>query len=86
MSRRSHIFIDVRDSSIAANVERPAGREWLIRVDNAVSRRDRFGWIAEKRIVHAKRLREFLIRLWLVHADGEVRDIEGAELIPTLTE
>ena len=86
VSGRSHIFIDVRDSSIAANVERPPGRERLIRIDNAVRCRDGLGWIAEERIVHSERLREFLIRLWLVHADGKVRDIEGAELIPTLTE
>jgi len=86
VSRRSHIFIDVRDSSIAANVERPAGREWLIRVDNAVSRRDRLGWIAEKRIVHPKGLRERPVRFWLVDTDPEICDVERADLIATLTE
>jgi hypothetical protein len=86
VSGRSHIFVDVRDSSIAANVERPAGRERLIRIDHPVGRRDRLGWIAEERIVHPKGLRERPVRFWLVDTDPEVRDVELADLIATLTE
>ncbi len=84
--RRPHILVDVRDASVVADVERPAGRKRLIRIDHAVGRRDRLARIAEERIVHAQRLRELPIRLWLVDADPEVRDVERADLIPTLTE
>ena len=84
--RGSHILVDVRDASVVADIERPAGREGLIRIDHAVGRRDRLGWIAEERIVHPEGLRERPVRFWLVDTDSEVRDVERADLIATLTE
>ena len=41
---------------------------------------------ADVALVDAKRLRERLVRLRRVNADGEVRDFEGANLVATLTE
>jgi hypothetical protein len=86
VSGRPDILVDIRDPAVGADVERPPGREWLIRVDDAVRGRDRLGWIAEQRIVHPKRLREGPVRLRRIDTDGEVRDVERADLIPTLTE
>ena len=86
VSGRPHILVDIRDAAVGAYVEGPAGREWLIRIDHAVGRRDRLGWIAEERIVHPEGLRERPVRFWLVDTDSEVRDVERADLIATLTE
>jgi hypothetical protein len=80
------MLIDVRDSTIRANVERPSGRERLIRVDHPVGARDRLRRIAEEGIVHAERLRESPVCFRGIDADREVGNVERADLIPTLTE
>jgi hypothetical protein len=80
------MLVDVRNPAVGANVERPPGRERLIRVDHSVGVRDRLRRIAQERIVHTKRLCEGPIGLWSIDADGEVRGVERSNLIPTLTE
>jgi len=42
--------------------------------------------ITQERIVDAQRLREGLVRVGVVNADGEVGDVERPYLIATLTE
>lgn len=86
VSGRPHMLVYVRNPAVGAYVERPPGRERLIRVHHPIGVRDRLRRIAEKRIVHAKGLREGPVRLGGIDADREVRDVERAELIPTLTE
>jgi hypothetical protein len=86
VSGRPYILIDVRDAAVGVDVERPAGREWLIRIDDTVGGRDRLGWIAEERVVNTKRLRKGPVRVRRIDADPEIRDVERADLIATLTE
>ena len=81
-----YALVDVGDPSVGTDVERPPGRERLIRVDDAISVRDCPRRIAEERIVHPKRLREGLVLFRSIDADTEVRDVERADPIPTLTE
>jgi hypothetical protein len=42
--------------------------------------------VAQERIVDAKRLREGLVRVGVVNADGKVRHVERSDFIATLTE
>ena len=81
-----HALVDMGDPSVGTDVERPPGRERLIRVDDAISVRDCPRRIAEERIVHPKRLREGLVLFRSIDAETEVRDVERADPIPTLTE
>ena len=48
------MLVDVRNPAVGANIERPPGRERLIRIDHPVGARDRLRRIAEERIVHAE--------------------------------
>lgn len=80
------MLVDVRDPAVGANVERPPGRERLIRVDHPVGACDRPRRITEERIVHAEGLREGPIRFGSIYTDGEVCDFERADVIATLTE
>ena len=48
------MLVYVRNPAVGANVERPPGRERLIRVDHPVGVRDRLRRIAQERIVHTK--------------------------------
>jgi hypothetical protein len=84
--RRTHVLVDIRDSTVGADIEGPPRRKWLIGVNHAVGGRNVSRWIAQERVVHAERLRERLVRLGSIDADREVSDVEVPNLIPTLTE
>ena len=86
MRRRVHLFVDVHDASVKAYEKRPARGERLILIYDAVRGRDRLGRIAQQRIVDAQRLRESLVGLRRVDADGKMRDVEAPDLFATLTE
>ncbi len=86
VGRGTHQFVDVEDAAVGADVEGPSGWKRLVLIDHAIGHRDTFVGIAQERIVDAKRLRERLVRVRRVNADGKVRDFEGANLVATLTE
>jgi hypothetical protein len=48
------MFVDVGDPAVGADIERPPGRELLIRVDPALGARDCPRWIAEEWIIDAE--------------------------------
>jgi len=86
MRRRAHQSVNVENPAIHADVERPSRRKRLVGVNHAVGQRDVFIRITQERIVDAQRLRESLVRVGVVNADGEVGDVERPYLIATLTE
>jgi len=83
---RTHLFIHVQDPAVEADVKGPSRREWPIFVDDAIRGRDRSRRIAEKRIIDPERLREGLVRLWRIDADGKVGDVERSDFVAALTE
>jgi len=84
--RRIDSLVDVEDAPVQSDVERPTRRERLVLIDDAVRRRHGLRWIAQQRIVDAKGLRERSIGFGRVDADGEMRDVEAADRLATLTE
>ena len=86
MGCRIDLLVDIQDSSIQTDEERPARRERLILIDNPVRRRNRLGWIAQQRIINAERLRELLVRLLGVNTDRKMRDVESSNFRAALTE
>jgi hypothetical protein len=86
VGRRAHQLVNVENPAVGANIERPSGRERLVRIDHAVGQGDVFIRITQERIVDTKRLRESLVCISVVNADSKVRDVEGPDFIATLTE
>jgi hypothetical protein len=86
MRGRTDLLVDVQDSSVRADVKRPARGERLIFVDDAVRGCNLFGGIAQQRIVDTQRLRERLIGFRCIDADREMRDVEFSDRIAALTE
>jgi hypothetical protein len=84
--RGTHMLVDVGDVAVDSNIEGPPRRERLIGVDDTVRRRDSLRGIAEERIIDPQGLRECRVDVWWIDANREVRDIERADVIPTLTE
>src|SRR6266511_3866723 len=84
--RRTHELVEVLNAAVGADVKRPARCILLIRIDNAVRGGDTSIGIAQQRVIDAERLREGLIGLWRIDADGEVRRVELPNLVATLTE
>jgi len=82
----AHLFVDVENPTVRADIERPSRGERLVLIDDSVRRRHFLRRIAQQGIVGAQRLREGLVRLGRVDADREVRDVEGADGIAALTE
>jgi len=80
------LFVDVQDAAVEADEERPARRERLVFVDDAVGGGDDAGRIAQQRVVDAQRLREGAIGLGGVDADREERGVEAPDFVATLTE
>ena len=81
-----YLLVDVHDSAIKTDEERPPRRKRLILVDDAIGRGHRLGRIAQERIVDAKGLRERLVGFRGVDADRKVRDVEAPDFFATLTE
>ena len=86
LCRRTDLLVDVQDASVIADVERPARRKRLIFVDNAVRFRQLLGRIAQQREIDPQRLRELLVGFRGVDADGEIRNVKGANELAALTE
>jgi hypothetical protein len=86
MGGRADVLVDVRNPPVSADEERPPGRERLIGVYDTIGSRDRSRGIAQKRVINAERLRERQIGLGRIDANREIRDVEGPNLVPTLTE
>ena len=86
MRRGIDLLVDVHDPAVEADEERPARRERLIFVDDAIGLCDGLGRIAQERIIDAERLRKRLVGFRCVDADGEVRDVEAPDVLATLTE
>lgn len=86
MCDRVHLLVDVQDPAVEADVKRPPRREWLIIVHNSVGAGDRFGGVAQQRIVDTKRLRECLVGFRRIDANRKMSDVEAPDLIATLTE
>src|SRR5205085_5808100 len=55
LRRRAHLFVDIQDPAVDADVKRPARRARLILVDDAVGLRGFLERVAEERIVETER-------------------------------
>jgi hypothetical protein len=80
------LLVDVQDAAVEADEERPARREGLVFVDDAVRRGDGTCRIAQKRVVDAQRPRKRPVGLRSVDADREERGVEAPDFVATLTE
>jgi hypothetical protein len=84
--RGAHLFVDIEDPTVDADVEGPARGERLIFINDAICLRDALVRIAEQRIVHTQGPREGLVGVQLVDAGGEIGHVERPKVVATLTE
>lgn len=86
MRRGIHLFVDVKDTAIESDEERPPRRKRLVFVDHAVGGGNGLGRVAQQRVINAQRLGESLVGLRIVDTDRKMRDVESPDLLATLTE
>jgi hypothetical protein len=82
----AHLLVDIEDAPIDADIERPARRIRLIRIDDSVRARDAAPRVAQKRIIDAERLGKRFVGRRRIDAGREVGDVERPNLLATLTE
>jgi hypothetical protein len=81
------LVVDVEDLAVGPDVEGPARRERVLGVDDAVGGGDFLLGIAQDRVIGLDMLGELLVRLGIVDAGGEIRDVrKGPDVFAALTE
>jgi hypothetical protein len=83
---RADAFVDEQNPPVDADIERPARRKRLIRIDDTVRPRDLPVRIAQNWVIDGQRFCEGLVRVRRIDADREVGGIEGPNVLATLTE
>lgn len=80
------LLVDEQNPPVETDIERPARRERLIFIDDAVRRCDGSCRIAEQGVVDSQGLRECPVGFRGVNADPEMRNVELSNRVATLTE
>jgi hypothetical protein len=83
---RTHLLVDIENSTVEADVEGPARSKRLIFIDNTVCLRNALARIAEQRVVNAHGPREGLVDVCRIDTDGEIGHVERPNVVATLTE
>ena len=86
MRGRIHLFVDVQDPAVPADIESPSSRGRRAAAYDAIRRGDTFSRIAQQWVINPDLRGEPAVGFGGVHTRCEQRDIELAQGIAALTE